>query len=272
MADTDGAGFIPADAALQANEAGVGFPTANLPIPPIPPGVHFLTAPAAPDWFFGPALRRNHVHNPTVSGQTSPERYSRARSTAGRHFPLLSMPWVISVSSRLCPGRVRRWTAHHHAANLDMRGKCSYLSRCVHAEHGKPSSMRGWQRRCGQPLAGPRARRSQSLICSGSPRSRSIATGRQPGGAAIRDQFANATIAPSDWSVSGYITDLSPLSGLSGLQNARPRRCRRPERPSRPWARCPDSRRSICAITRSRIFPQSRRCLRSLRCMSSATR
>src|SRR4029077_12681750 len=40
VADTDGSGFIPADAALQANEAGVGFPTANLPIPPTPSGVH----------------------------------------------------------------------------------------------------------------------------------------------------------------------------------------------------------------------------------------
>jgi uncharacterized repeat protein (TIGR03803 family) len=42
VADTDGSGFIPADAALQANEAGVGVPTANLPVPPLPPGVHFL--------------------------------------------------------------------------------------------------------------------------------------------------------------------------------------------------------------------------------------
>ena len=41
VADTDGAGFIPADAALQANEAGVGYPTADLPIPPIPSGVVF---------------------------------------------------------------------------------------------------------------------------------------------------------------------------------------------------------------------------------------
>ena len=41
VADTDGAGFIPADAALQANEAGVGFPTTNLTIPPIPSGVVF---------------------------------------------------------------------------------------------------------------------------------------------------------------------------------------------------------------------------------------
>jgi hypothetical protein len=41
VADTDGSGFIPADAALQANEAGVGFPTANLTSPPVPSGVIF---------------------------------------------------------------------------------------------------------------------------------------------------------------------------------------------------------------------------------------
>jgi hypothetical protein len=41
VVDTDGAGFIPADAALQANEAGVGFLAPNLSTPPIPPGVHF---------------------------------------------------------------------------------------------------------------------------------------------------------------------------------------------------------------------------------------
>ena len=41
VADTDGSGFIPADAALQVNEAGVGFQTANLPKPPIPSGVVF---------------------------------------------------------------------------------------------------------------------------------------------------------------------------------------------------------------------------------------
>jgi autotransporter-associated beta strand protein len=35
VADTDGSGFIPADAALQANEVGVGFPANN--IPPLPP-------------------------------------------------------------------------------------------------------------------------------------------------------------------------------------------------------------------------------------------
>jgi hypothetical protein len=41
VADTDGSGFIPADAALQANEAGIGLMTPNLPSPPIPSGVVF---------------------------------------------------------------------------------------------------------------------------------------------------------------------------------------------------------------------------------------
>jgi hypothetical protein len=45
VADTDGAGFIPADAALQANEAGVGFPAPNLTTPPIPSEVHFRAIP-----------------------------------------------------------------------------------------------------------------------------------------------------------------------------------------------------------------------------------
>ena len=43
VADTDGAGFIPADAPLQANEAGVGLAAPNLPTPAVPPGVHFHT-------------------------------------------------------------------------------------------------------------------------------------------------------------------------------------------------------------------------------------
>jgi hypothetical protein len=41
VADTDGSGYIPADAALQVNEAGVGHPTRNLPMPAIPAGVVF---------------------------------------------------------------------------------------------------------------------------------------------------------------------------------------------------------------------------------------
>jgi hypothetical protein len=46
VADTDGVGFIPADAALQINEAGAGYPTANLPNPPIPSGVVFQVSAA----------------------------------------------------------------------------------------------------------------------------------------------------------------------------------------------------------------------------------
>jgi hypothetical protein len=42
VADTDGSGFIPADAALQINEAGVGVATANLPNPPIPTGTVWI--------------------------------------------------------------------------------------------------------------------------------------------------------------------------------------------------------------------------------------
>jgi hypothetical protein len=42
VADTDGSGFVPSDASLQANEAGVGFPTANLAIPPIPPAANVM--------------------------------------------------------------------------------------------------------------------------------------------------------------------------------------------------------------------------------------
>jgi hypothetical protein len=44
VADTDGIGFIPADAALQANEAGVGVPANNLATPPIPHGAVFHAA------------------------------------------------------------------------------------------------------------------------------------------------------------------------------------------------------------------------------------
>jgi hypothetical protein len=40
VGDTDGSGFIPADAALQVNEAGVGYPTSTLANPPVPAGVH----------------------------------------------------------------------------------------------------------------------------------------------------------------------------------------------------------------------------------------
>jgi uncharacterized repeat protein (TIGR03803 family) len=40
VADTDGSGFIPADAALQVNEIGVGLPAMNCPDPGLIPGVN----------------------------------------------------------------------------------------------------------------------------------------------------------------------------------------------------------------------------------------
>jgi hypothetical protein len=45
VADTDGSGFVPADAALQVNEAGVSMPANNLPNPPVPAGVVFQPIP-----------------------------------------------------------------------------------------------------------------------------------------------------------------------------------------------------------------------------------
>jgi uncharacterized repeat protein (TIGR03803 family) len=47
VADTDGSGFIPSDAALQVNEATVALPAPNLPVPPIPSGVVFQIAAAS---------------------------------------------------------------------------------------------------------------------------------------------------------------------------------------------------------------------------------
>jgi Putative Ig domain len=49
VADTDGNGFIPADAALQVNEAGTGLATATLPTPPIPPDVFFVLSNSSND-------------------------------------------------------------------------------------------------------------------------------------------------------------------------------------------------------------------------------
>jgi hypothetical protein len=43
VADIDGSGFVPSDAPLQANEAGVGVGTANLSNPPIHAGANITT-------------------------------------------------------------------------------------------------------------------------------------------------------------------------------------------------------------------------------------
>jgi hypothetical protein len=67
VADTDGSGFIPADAALQVNEAGVGFPTNNLPTPPIPPGVHFQATGSSTSPARQPALQRAPTPSPQAT-------------------------------------------------------------------------------------------------------------------------------------------------------------------------------------------------------------
>ena len=93
VADTDGSGFIPADAALQANEAGVGVPTANLPIPPIPSGVVFQA---------------------TTATKTVPALAIEAALAAPKHSKQLSpmLTWFL-------PLRHRPWGQFDMAAALD---------------------------------------------------------------------------------------------------------------------------------------------------------
>jgi hypothetical protein len=90
VADTDGAGFIPADAGLQANEAGTGFPTPNLPIPPVPVGVHFVTLPAVPPvTLFTPSFGTVTAINPTVSGRIDVSVAAlQAQVDSGSTFPV----------------------------------------------------------------------------------------------------------------------------------------------------------------------------------------
>ena len=81
VADTDGAGFIPADAALQANEAGVGLPTHNLSLPPVPPNVNFVQTSVAPALsLFTPSSGTITTTNLAVSGHVSATERSAARA------------------------------------------------------------------------------------------------------------------------------------------------------------------------------------------------
>jgi hypothetical protein len=83
VADTDGSGFIPADAALQVNEAGVGYPTTTLANPPIPAGVHFQAAIAgAVSLARTPASQSAFPPRPALLPAVSPCRGQR--SSAGR--------------------------------------------------------------------------------------------------------------------------------------------------------------------------------------------
>jgi hypothetical protein len=84
VADTDGSGFIPADASLQVNEAGVGFPTTSLPSPPIPPGVVFQisstgVAPSAPSSTPALALPSSTGTGPQPARRAAGPSPSRAR-------------------------------------------------------------------------------------------------------------------------------------------------------------------------------------------------
>jgi uncharacterized repeat protein (TIGR03803 family) len=86
VADTDGSGFIPADAALQVNEAGVGVMTANLPVPPILGGVVFqVAAHTAVE-----SIRPLTLHT-VVSG-------SKVRQTSNRALPVIT--WFIPARHR----------------------------------------------------------------------------------------------------------------------------------------------------------------------------
>ena len=80
VADTDGSGFVPSDAALQANEAGVGFATANLANPPIPSGA--LVSPIASSVFMA-------IHLPSHL-QVEAHRVARAVASGGDAHPEVS--------------------------------------------------------------------------------------------------------------------------------------------------------------------------------------
>jgi streptogramin lyase len=84
VADTDGSGFIPADAALQINEAGVGVPTANLPTTPIPSGVFFTISSADSRSGFATTLHSNE-RTLVVPVAPSGNRQDQVRVAANRH-------------------------------------------------------------------------------------------------------------------------------------------------------------------------------------------
>jgi uncharacterized repeat protein (TIGR03803 family) len=101
VADTDGAGFLPADAALQANEAGVDVPTANLPRPPIPGGVVFQAIGNNIDPTLGLPVRLTVSVDGTVSVPVNLDDAHPAGSTGllRAHLALRYDPRLFAVSA-----------------------------------------------------------------------------------------------------------------------------------------------------------------------------
>jgi uncharacterized repeat protein (TIGR01451 family) len=81
VADTDGSGFVPADAGLQINEAGVGFTTSNLPNPPIPGGTTITSLATLDPTVSFVAVEDNTLYQVPTSDPTQ-----QLSNGAGQHF------------------------------------------------------------------------------------------------------------------------------------------------------------------------------------------
>jgi uncharacterized repeat protein (TIGR03803 family) len=101
VGDTDGSGFIPADAALQVNEAGVGFATTNLPSPPIPSGVVFQPIPnnVDPTLSIPAALQVGADRTVTVPVNIDDAHPAGSTGLIEAHLALTYDPHVFTVSA-----------------------------------------------------------------------------------------------------------------------------------------------------------------------------
>jgi large repetitive protein len=104
VADTDGVGFIPSDAALQANEAGAGLATPNLAMPPIPRGVHFQAVVAN----LGPNLLNQAAHQQMQARTTAAARHVVA-SPAADVLDKLNWDEIGTALDWLWHSRKRNW-------------------------------------------------------------------------------------------------------------------------------------------------------------------
>jgi uncharacterized repeat protein (TIGR01451 family) len=101
VADTDGVGFIPADAALQATEASTNFPTATLSTPSIPGGVVFQAIPNNVDPTLSIPANLQVGADGTVTVPVNIDDAHPAGSTGliEGHLALLYNPTVFTVSA-----------------------------------------------------------------------------------------------------------------------------------------------------------------------------